>query len=471
MYLEIIALCCVVLSAKGQYYEVPDVLVEALHPKGLRVSIPDEDGIELFAFHGKINKPMKGREAGIFSEDIRSAENGRWIFYAKNARLKPGDTLYYWIHVNYDGVGYEKDGQPFKVTELIGGDASVSLATPPTTTSSTTERSLCVHGHTKVNGKNACKGMLIFQESFSTLDKNRWKPEVKFPQFPDFEYVIYEDDPRLLYIEDNNLHIRPKVTDEMYGKDAVYNELDLNTRCTGLLQSVECIQTPKGWSILPPVTSAQISTIESFSFVYGAIEVKAKLPKGDWLYPEISLAPKSEIYGPQYDSGRIRIAMVYGNRELSNDLYAGGVLGSSDAARNYALKKIFSYNHWTDNFHVFRVEWRPDSITVKVDGTVFGTIYPPAGGFSTDQKIFQVDPAVAERWTKGTLLAPFDQEMYIMLGVAAGGQSFPDSIPNKPWENGEPKAPLYFYRNESIWKPTWDENSQLVVEYVKVWAV
>lgn len=471
MFLLITVLCFYsILRVSGQYYDVPDVLIEPLSPKGLRVSIPDEDGIQLFAFHGKINSPMNGREAGIFSEDIRTAENGRWTFFVKNARLKPGDKLYYWIHVNYDGIGYEKDGQPFTVTELIAGDGSVS-STTTTTTSTTTARPLCVRGQTKLNGKNTCKGMLIFHETFSRLDKTKWKPEVKFPQVPDFEFVIYDDDLKVLYTEGETLRIRPQLTEDLYGKDSINRELDLNTRCTGLLQSLECILTPKGWRILPPVTSAQISTVESFSFVYGAIEVKAKLPKGDWLYPEISLVPKSEAYGSGYDSGRIRIALAYGNQDLDNDLYAGGVLGDSDAARNYALKKIFSRTPWTDAYHVFRVEWKPDSITVKVDGVVFGTVYPPADGFATDQNLIQVDPIVADRWKKGTVLAPFDQEMYIVLGVGAAGLAFTDSMTNKPWENGDPKAPLHFYRNQSTWKQTWSDNSILEVDYVKVWAL
>ncbi|KAB0796440.1 hypothetical protein PPYR_10501 [Photinus pyralis] len=388
------------------------------------MALVDEDGIQLFAFHGKINSPMKGREAGIFSEDIRFAENGRWTFFT-NARLKPGDKLYYWIHL----------------------------------------------GQTKLNGKTACKGMLIFHETFSRLDKTKWKPEVKFPQVPDFEFVIYDDDPKVLYTEGETLHIRPQLTEDVYGSDSINRELDLNTRCTGLVQSPECIRKPRAWHIVPSVTAAQISTVESFSFIYGAIEVKAKMPKGDWLYPEISLVPKSEAYGPGYESGRIRIALAYGNQELDNDLYAGGVLGHSDAARNYGLKKIFSYTHWTDAYHVYRIEWKPDSIVVKVDGVVFGTVYPPAGGFAIDHTIIQVDPAVADRWRKGTVLAPFDQEMYIVLGVGVGGLGFPESMTNKPWESDHPKAPLQFYRNQSTWKQTWGDSSVLEVDYVKVWAL
>ena len=37
--------------------------------------------------------------------------------------------------------------------------------------------------------------------------------------------------------------------------------------------------------IVLPVQSARIRTINSFSFLYGRVEVRAKLPRGDWLWP------------------------------------------------------------------------------------------------------------------------------------------------------------------------------------------
>lgn len=55
--------------------------------------------------------------------------------------------------------------------------------------------------------------------------------------------------------------------------------------CTGLPGTSECVKSPLGWNILPPVLSAKITTKSTFSFKYGVIEIKAKLPKGNWIYP------------------------------------------------------------------------------------------------------------------------------------------------------------------------------------------
>lgn len=38
-------------------------------------------------------------------------------------------------------------------------------------------------------------------------------------------------------------------------------------------------------SIINPVRSARLNTKNSFSFKYGHVEVIAKMPEGDWLWP------------------------------------------------------------------------------------------------------------------------------------------------------------------------------------------
>ena len=47
-----------------------------------------------------------------------------------------------------------------------------------------------------------------------------------------------------------------------------------------------------GGNILNPIMSARVRTVNSFAFKYGRIEIKAKMPKGDWLWPALWLLPK-----------------------------------------------------------------------------------------------------------------------------------------------------------------------------------
>ena len=39
--------------------------------------------------------------------------------------------------------------------------------------------------------------------------------------------------------------------------------------------------------IINPIISARMVTEDSFSFTYGTVETRAKMPKGDWLWPGI----------------------------------------------------------------------------------------------------------------------------------------------------------------------------------------
>lgn len=57
-------------------------------------------------------------------------------------------------------------------------------------------------------------------------------------------------------------------------------------RCTPYSSSQsECSRKAGGYYILPPIVSANIQTKDNFSFKYGKIEVRAKLPIGNWIFP------------------------------------------------------------------------------------------------------------------------------------------------------------------------------------------
>lgn len=57
-------------------------------------------------------------------------------------------------------------------------------------------------------------------------------------------------------------------------------------RCTVLQDyNQECRRKAEFARILPPIVSAKLTTRKSFSFKYGKVEIRAKLPKGNWLYP------------------------------------------------------------------------------------------------------------------------------------------------------------------------------------------
>ncbi|KAE8574030.1 Putative beta-1,3-glucan recognition protein 4a [Halyomorpha halys] len=101
--------------------------------------------------------------------------------------------------------------------------------------------------------------------------------------------------------------------------------------------------------------------------------VRAKLPLGDWIVPEIWLEPKRKVYGPTYSSGRIRIAMARGNRDLLS-----------------------------------RNRERIDNISFEVDGKDREDLLDDRKQLS---EVMGFDHSESSIWQNGSPIAPFDQEV------------------------------------------------------------
>lgn len=113
-------------------------------------------------------------------------------------------------------------------------------------------------------------------------------------------------DPANSFVQDGMLYIQPTLQDEalLTGN----NTLNLlNSSCTSNTWS-DCVavtNTTNG-TIINPVKSARLNTKKSSSIKYGRIEVTAKLPAGDWLWPAIWMLPVNDTYGIWPASGASR---------------------------------------------------------------------------------------------------------------------------------------------------------------------
>lgn len=86
------------------------------------------------------------------------------------------------------------------------------------------------------------------------------------------------------FAKDGKLHIKPSLSADKIGYDTVesgYVHLD---DCTDSNQA-NCERQAGGNIVINPVRSARLTTGSSFSFKYGHVEVIAKIPQGDWLWP------------------------------------------------------------------------------------------------------------------------------------------------------------------------------------------
>ena len=168
---------------------------------------------------------------------------------------------------------------------------------------------------------------LVLDDEFSSLDlKNTWTADNELGGFGNGEFEMTTDDSKNLYIKNGELYIMPTLTSDDIPASQVLNGGSLNVSdCTaGTSASTygassagnNCSATSDGSNkqALPPVKSARISTKGHYSIQFGRVEVRAKLPRGDWLWPAIWMLPEdtnsSTSYGPWPMSGEIDVSSL-----------------------------------------------------------------------------------------------------------------------------------------------------------------
>ncbi|XP_008554730.1 beta-1,3-glucan-binding protein 1 [Microplitis demolitor] len=454
----------VIILTDGRYTP-PQAKVEPLYPKGIRISIPDEKGISLVAFHVKFNEEFEGIEAGTIARDILRVKNGRWTYEDATTELSFGDIVYYWVHVVYEGLGYNLLFQEHRVNAFYNKDG-----TRASVQSSTTEEPQnCKMSVTKIydssgtNYEQPCQKQLIFEDNFDLFNDSIWRRVERFTSTPDYAFVIYRNNEKNIKIDAGKLYLSPTLVESEFGRDFIRHGNITLTKCTELADSHDCKREARGAYILPPVTSGYVDTKNKFGFVYGKVEVRAKLPRGDWIYPIISLEPLQDAEATSYP--QLRIAMSFGNAVLTSsggaDL-SGHVLTAGKFQRNDGQGLIdqrmnlqdkpqrFAANYWSDEYHIYQLEWTESKIIVRVDNVEYGSMSSES---------------------------PFDKPFYIALGVAVGGhEEFPDGSMSdgyyKPWKNVGSKALFDFYNSTELWSRTWLGNDKdLKIDYVRVWAL
>jgi beta-glucanase (GH16 family) len=143
-------------------------------------------------------------------------------------------------------------------------------------------------------------------------------------------------------------------------------------------------------------TSARLVTKNKADWLYGRIEVRAKLPKGRGTWPAIWMLPTENAYGGWPNSGEIDIMEHVGFNEntVHFTLHAGAFYGANGKGASKFIAGA------TDDFHLYRLDWTPYGIRGYFDNEkVFEYMNPGAGYFT---------------W-------PYDKKFHLLLNIAVGG--------------------------------------------------
>ncbi|EDW60796.1 gram-negative bacteria-binding protein 3 [Drosophila virilis] len=146
--LVLVLIVCLAALGSSQAYEVPRATVKVNTPHGFEVSVPDEPGITLFAFHGKLNAEMEDLGDQTWATDVVSARNGRWTYHNRQQKLQPGDVLYYWTTVRYNGLDFHSYNQRHQVGQ---DDAKSQNVTIDLTTKGGSHLPININGNPTIN--------------------------------------------------------------------------------------------------------------------------------------------------------------------------------------------------------------------------------------------------------------------------------------------------------------------------------
>jgi beta-glucanase (GH16 family) len=147
-------------------------------------------------------------------------------------------------------------------------------------------------------------------------------------------------------------------------------------------------------------TSGRIESRGKFDLQYGRVEARLKLPKGQGIWPAFWMLASDFATTGWPTCGEIDIMENIGAEpdKVHGSLHGPGYSGGNPLTGVYTLP---GGARFSDDFHVFALEWEPKEIRFYVDGKLYET-----------QKA--ADLPAGKRWV-------FDHPFYIVLNVAVGG--------------------------------------------------
>lgn len=174
-----------------------------------------------------------------------------------------------------------------------------------------------------------------------------------------------------------------------------YTEGDANAKVSNGILTIEALPETKDNR---SYTSARVVTKGKGDFLYGRIEVRAKLPGGKGSWPAIWMLPTDNTYGTWPASGEIDIMehVGYDPNRVHCTVHTTDFNHSKGTQRGNSM---IVPTAMTD-FHDYRVDWTPYAIRGYIDG----------------EKYFEFT-----NLNQGPSSWPFNHKFHLLLNIAVGG--------------------------------------------------
>jgi len=326
---------------------------------------------------------------------------------------------------------------------------------------------------------------IVYEDDFSSgqLNEDVWTKEAEVGGYGNGQFEQTTVTEENVYVTDGMLTIKPTLQDEsLINQNSVLNLTQMGICSSNVWSNCVAVTNTTNGTIIPPAKSARISTKKGAKIKYGRIEVVAKLPQGDWLWPAIWMLPEENTYGQWPLSGEIDIAESRGNNHtyplggnnvISSTLHWGPDLTNDAWWRTYG-KTSALMTTFAQSFHTFGLEWSEKYIYMYLDSRLLQVMYNKFGKPLWERGNFplsdQNGTAFVDPWSQtGNPSTPFDQNFYLVLNVAVGGTNgwFQDGEAGKPWVDASPTAKLDFWKARDRWLPTWTDPT-MQVKSVKI---
>jgi beta-glucanase (GH16 family)/spore coat protein CotH len=167
-------------------------------------------------------------------------------------------------------------------------------------------------------------------------------------------------------------------------------------------------------------TSSRLKTQGKRSFKYGRIDVRAKMPEGQGLWPAVWMLGESITSVGWPSSGEIDIMEMIGGSGREDTIHGTIHYSNSGNSHQYVGDSVSlasclalgcPSSSFADAFHTFSIEWNSESITWFLDGVEFAS-----------QQITSSDRT------------EFHEDFFLLLNLAVGGQwpGYPDGSTTFP---------------------------------------